>query len=74
MQETLATTEISPAELAEMLLVPTGNVFLFTNQLDVVRGDFCYNLLAPKWAGVLGAFDVYTRSHCTAVIDSLRLD
>jgi hypothetical protein len=74
MQDTLDTDQISVPELAGRLLVPTGNVNLFTNELDIVRADFCYNLLAPKWAGVLGGFDVYTRSHCVVAITSLRID
>jgi hypothetical protein len=74
MQDTLATDEISPTAFVEELLLPTGNVWLFTNELDVVRADFCYNLLAPKWAGVLAGFDVYTRSHCVVAITSLRIE
>jgi hypothetical protein len=74
MQDTLATDEISQPELAAKLLVPTGNVLLFANELDIVRSDFCYNLLAPKWAGVLAAFDVYTHSHCVTAIDSVFVE
>jgi hypothetical protein len=74
MQDTLATDEISPTALRVELMEPTGNVWLFANELDVVRADFCYNLLAPKWAGVLSGFDVYTRSHCVVAITSLRIE
>ncbi|NJR42542.1 MAG: hypothetical protein HC767_07615 [Akkermansiaceae bacterium] len=74
MQETLATDQISVPELAAKLLVPTGNVWLFTNELDYVRAEFCYNLLAPKWAGVLAGFDVYTRPNCVVAITYLRLE
>ena len=69
----MATEDISVPELAADLL-GGGNVWLFTNQLDNVRADYCYDLLAPKWAGVLGGFDVYTRTHCTTAITALRID
>jgi hypothetical protein len=48
MQDTLAIDEISVPEPADKLLVPTGNVSVFTNELDIVRTDYSYNLLAPK--------------------------
>lgn len=75
MQETLATEEISVPDIAARTeFAENGNAWLFTYELERERQDFCYNILAKKWAGVLGGFDIYTRTHCTVAITSLRID
>lgn len=73
--ETLATEEISVADVAARTeFAENGNAWLFTYELERERQDFCYNILEKKWAGVLGGFDIYTRTHCTVAITSLRID
>ncbi len=46
---------------------------LFDTYLDEVA-QVCTNLTLNEWLGKLGAVDIFTFSHCSVVIESLRID
>jgi glyoxylase-like metal-dependent hydrolase (beta-lactamase superfamily II) len=46
---------------------------LFDTYLEEVAG-FAEEIVLDKWLGVLGGADVWTRSHCLAMIESIRID
>jgi glyoxylase-like metal-dependent hydrolase (beta-lactamase superfamily II) len=46
---------------------------LFDTYLDAV-GQECADLTLAKWQGQLGGADIWTFSHCSVVIESLRID
>ncbi len=46
---------------------------LFETYLDAVE-EFAADIVLDKWLGVLGAADVWTQSHCGAMIESIRID
>ena len=46
---------------------------LFDTYLDAV-GKECTKLTEEKWVGKLAAVDVFTRSHCDKLVESLRID
>jgi len=51
-----------------------GNPWLlFDTYLNAV-GEECARLTELKWVGLLGAVDVFTKSHCDRVVESLRID
>lgn len=73
MQESLITEEIPVPEIvARTGFEENGNVWSFVYELERARQDFCYDILAKKWAAVLGGFDVYTRSHCSVAMNFIR--
>eukprot|EP00892_Ulva_mutabilis_P001043 jgi/Ulvmu1/1093/UM106_0009.1 len=64
---TLDTSAIAPEALA------AGNLWLFTSELNRAFADRCFQILAPKWLGLMAGFDVYGRSHCLVITDFLRI-
>ena len=51
-----------------------GNVWLlFDTYLNAV-GEECERLTEDKWVGRLAAVDVFTKSHCDKLAESLRID
>ena len=46
---------------------------LFNTYLDAVTEE-CARLTEEKWVGRLGAVDVFTKSHCDKLAESLRID
>jgi glyoxylase-like metal-dependent hydrolase (beta-lactamase superfamily II) len=45
----------------------------FDTYLDAVAQE-CTNLTLKKWLGELGGVDIFTFSHCSVVVESLRVD
>jgi glyoxylase-like metal-dependent hydrolase (beta-lactamase superfamily II) len=71
-KEFVLDVEAAAVETLASALLP--NVWLLFNEVGIQRNEYCYNLLAPKWAGVLGGFDVFTRTHCQVAITWTRLE
>jgi len=46
---------------------------LFDTYLDAV-GEECTKLTEEKWVGKLAAVDIFTKSHCDKLVESLRID
>ncbi len=46
---------------------------LFANYLGALA-DTCADLTEADWVGVLGGADVFTRSHCDRMVESIRID
>ena len=62
------------ANHAENLKVGYTNLWLlFDTYLDAV-GEECTKLTEEKWVGKLAAVDVFTKSHCDKLVESLRID
>eukprot|EP00300_Choanocystis_sp_HF-7_P002591 c11957_g1_i1.p1 GENE.c11957_g1_i1~~c11957_g1_i1.p1 ORF type:complete len:425 (+),score=87.72 c11957_g1_i1:301-1575(+) len=56
------------------LIVGFQNLWLtFQTYVDTV-GELCVDLVLAKWRGRLGAVDVFTRTHCDRLVESLRID
>lgn len=46
---------------------------LFDTYLDAVAQE-CADITLAEWQGQLGGADIWTFSHCSVVIESLRID
>lgn len=67
--------DIGVEELYEELFVSTGgNAWLFQNQLDQIRAEMCFEQVLPKYGGLLGGFDVFTRAHCILAMNFLQFE
>jgi len=51
-----------------------GNSWLWFSQYLDACAEFCYEEVAPKWLGVIGAVDVFTLGHCDTAVESVRID
>lgn len=74
---TLANEELSIPAVAAGIVPKLGtadNVYTLINEQQILQAEFCYQLLAPKWAARLGGFDVWTRGHCRTVVFQLSLE
>lgn len=51
-----------------------GHLWLYTSQLGRTWSEACFTSLKPKWTQLVAGFDVYGRSHCTVIVDYLRIE
>lgn len=64
-----ASTVLGPIEAAN----PDNAWAMFAGYIDTLA-QYCANVTTEKWLGKLGGADVYTYSHCNALVESIRID
>jgi glyoxylase-like metal-dependent hydrolase (beta-lactamase superfamily II) len=77
-QHALSTVDPNPFAVSLGVNDPTnpnyGNWWLWFSEYLDACADFCYQEIAPKWLGVIGAVDVFGPSQCDAAVESIRID